>query len=286
VRPRLILLAALVAAVCVPAAHATAVTGGELRSLARQARSDPAALQRLRAVTSVDGAPADLHTALAGASGAELQRRLAALSTGSGRSVDAAGARREAGDVLSGSRYQPESEGFHPLRGVLGWIGDRLAPLGRPFTWLGDHLPGGMNAVWALLGLAALVASAVVARRIARGRLTAARTAPSRRGRHADEADPAALEREADEAERAGDYERAVRLRFRAGLLRLARLRAIDDGVTRTSGQLARQLRSPEFDRVAGAFDEVVYGGRPAGESDAADARGRWAEILGEARRR
>ena len=41
--------------------------------------------------------------------------------------------------------------------------------------------------------------------------------------------DPAVLEREADEAERGGAFERAVRLRFRAGVLRLD-ARGADDG--------------------------------------------------------
>jgi len=77
-----------------------------------------------------------------------------------------------------------------------------------------------------------------------------------------------------------------VRLRFRAGLLRLARLRAISDDVSTTSGQVSRQLHSPSFDELAGTFDEVVYGGRAADQDDAVAARGRWDDVLGEARRR
>jgi hypothetical protein len=269
----------------VPPAGATAVTGAQLRALAREAGSDPAALATLRAVTSVDGVPADLQSALAGAQGAELQRRLAALAGGTREPVDAADARREAQDVLSGSRYQPEDDGFHPLRGLLGWLGDRLAPLGRPFTWLGDHIPGGMNVVWAILGLVTLLGAAFLAQRRIRGRLQGARSLPGA-GRRSAEADPAALEQAAVKAEREGDYERAVRLRFRAGLLRLARLRAIPDDVTTTSGQVSRQLHSRSFDELAGTFDEVVYGGRPAEKDDAVAARGRWDDVLGEARRR
>ncbi len=77
-----------------------------------------------------------------------------------------------------------------------------------------------------------------------------------------------------------------MRLRFRAGLLRLARLRAISDDVTTTSGQVARELRSSSFDELAGTHDEVVYGGRPAAKADAVDARGRWDDVLSKARRR
>src|SRR5262249_9008729 len=129
------------------AASATAVTAAELRALAERAGSDPGALAQLRAVTRVDGVPVDLHAALAGAQGAAPVGRLAALSGGAGAPpVDAGQAREQAAAVLSGSRFHPGDDGVHPLRGVLGWIGDRLAPLGRPFDWLGDHIPGG-NAV-------------------------------------------------------------------------------------------------------------------------------------------
>jgi hypothetical protein len=271
--------------IAVPVAGATAVSQPELRTLAQQARSDPAAVDRLRAVTRVDGVPVDLRSALAGAQGAELQRRLAALAGGTRQAVDAAQARREAREVLSGSRYQPEDDGFHPLRGVLGWIGDRLAPLGRPFSWLGDHIPGGMDVVWALAGLITLLGAVLVAQRVIRGRVQVAPAGP-RGGRRSADADPAALEHAADQAEREGDYERAVRLRFRAGLVRLARLRAISDDVTSTNGQVARELRSSSFDELAGTHDEVVYGGRPAARTDAVDARGGWDDVLDEARRR
>jgi hypothetical protein len=142
-----------------------------------------------------------------------------------------------------------------------------------------------MNVVWAILGLLTLFGAAFLAQRRIRGRLVGAGSAP-RAGRRSAEADPVALEHAADQAEREGDYERAVRLRFRAGLLRLARLRAISDDVSTTSGQVSRQLHSPSFDELAGTFDEVVYGGRAADKDDAVAARGRWDDVLGEARRR
>ena len=80
-------------------------------------------------------------------------------------------------------------------------------------------------------------------------------------------------------AEREADYERAVRLRFRAGLLRL------DIEPSTTSGAAARTLRSPTFDALAARFDAIAYGHRPAGADDAAAAREGWRAVLAEATR-
>jgi hypothetical protein len=95
---------------------------------------------------------------------------------------------------------------------------------------------------------------------------------------------PAELERAAEEAERSGDWERAVRLRFRAGLLRLDEARVLPFRESITSGEVARKLRSREFDGVARAFDEVVYGRRAALADDATGAREGWRRVLAEVR--
>ena len=72
---------------------------------------------------------------------------------------------------------------------------------------------------------------------------------------------PAAIERRAEEAERAGDFAEAVRLRFHAGLLRLDARGLIEYRPSLGTAAVARRLHSPEFDRLAGRFDEIVYGG-------------------------
>ena len=80
--------------------------------------------------------------------------------------------------------------------------------------------------------------------------------------------DPAALEREADRAAAAGEWETAVRLRFRAGLLRLDARELIEYRPSLTTGEVAAAVGSPTFERVGADFDAIAYGGRAAGEQD------------------
>ena len=94
--------------------------------------------------------------------------------------------------------------------------------------------------------------------------------------------DPAALEREADEAERAGDLERAVRLRFRAGLLRLGDRGAIEYRPSLTTSEVHARLGSETFDHLAETFNEVAYGGHPAEPPDVAAARTGWPRVVDE----
>jgi hypothetical protein len=97
--------------------------------------------------------------------------------------------------------------------------------------------------------------------------------------------DPDQLERDAASAEAAGDLDQAIRLRFRAGLLRLDRVGAIRFRPSLTSSQVARTLRSHDFEELAATFDAVAYGGRAADVTDVTDARDRWPRVLTEARK-
>jgi Domain of unknown function (DUF4129) len=92
---------------------------------------------------------------------------------------------------------------------------------------------------------------------------------------------PVALERRADEAERARDHALAVRLRFRAGLMRLGEREVIPYRPSLTTAEARRRLRSEPFDRLATDFDAIAYGGRAAGDDDARAAREGWREVLG-----
>ncbi|MBW3626759.1 MAG: DUF4129 domain-containing protein, partial [Actinobacteria bacterium] len=97
--------------------------------------------------------------------------------------------------------------------------------------------------------------------------------------------DPVQLERSADEAERAGDLALAVRLRFRAGLVRLDRAGALRLRPSLTTGAVTRAVPSETLVRLATDFDEIAYGGRPAAPGDVAASRTGWPRVLAEARR-
>src|SRR5262249_61242968 len=102
---------------------------------------------------------------------------------------------------------------------------------------------GGKSAL-AAVGAAVAAGTAVL---VARGRAAGDAGIGAGRGRapRDESQDPGRLEREADAAEHRGDLDAAVRLRFRAGLLRLDRAGAISYRPSITSGQVARRLRPP-----------------------------------------
>lgn len=266
---------------------AESVTAEQLEALAEQARRDVRALDRLRQVDTVGGRRVDLGRALAGAEGEVLEARLRALAGGAGGggggqlAPSPAAARAEARRILAQRRFRP-ARTPRPLRGVLrrlgGWLRPVVEPLGRLWDDVSGNVLGRLLVVIAVIGIAALTSIRLVRRR------TAAGVAPRARSRRRREEDPDELEREAERAERDGDFDLAFRLRFRAGLLRLDRAGVVPWRPSLTTGQLTRSVRSPTFERLASAFDEIVYGGRRAGPADLAVARAEWPTVLGEAR--
>jgi Domain of unknown function (DUF4129) len=276
-------VAALAALLAAPAAGAEDVSRETFARLASQAPEDEAALQRLRNVDSVEGKPVDLDRAFAGADAEDLAERLRVLdeTTPVGAGAGAAAAREQAGDILDERRFH-RTELPRPFAGFLGWLGDRLQPLVDGARWLADRFPGGAAALWAVVGGLVAAGAAVVALGLARRRVGGPRRGGPQEHVSAA-AGPGELERLADEAERRGDHEAALRLRFRAGLLRLDRLHVLPFRESLTSGEIARQLRSREFDRLSRAFDEVVYGRRPPRAEDAEQAREGWRKVLAEA---
>jgi hypothetical protein len=262
----------------VPTAGATSATRAQVRALAARASGDPHALAALRGINRVDGERVDLRRALGGAEGSSLRARLRALAQG-GSKVSSAGAAADARQILADRRFHGTSVP-RPFHGVLHWLGKKLRVLGGPFQWLGRHLPGGGATVWVLLAAVILGVAAVLATKVARRR-SAAAIDSARRMRRPHETDPAALEREADDAERRGELERALRLRFRAGLLRLSLADAIPPERSLTSGEVRRVLGIPEFDGLARSFDEVVYGRRPPSKADVEESRQAWRTVLG-----
>ena len=196
--------------------------------------------------------------------------------------ADADAARRAAAAILREGRFHNPSVP-RPLHGVLHDIGDALTAVGHAVTHAVDQVgrivPGGTVAVWVLVGLGLLAAIAFLARSYSRRALL--RESRKGGGSRAGGVETAAgLEREASGAERDGRFEEAVRLRFRAGLARLAEEGTIPTARSTPNGQLSRTLHSSDFDALARRFDEVAYGASPAGSEDAEEARRRWGAVV------
>jgi hypothetical protein len=259
-----------------PAAGAENATGDEVARLAREAATgDEVAFETLQAIDEVDGRPVDLRAAL-DATGAEVESRLQTLA----RAPAAAprGAQGVASDILDERRFTG-TDLPQPLRGPLEALADRLRDLGEPLGALIDALPGEGSVEWIFLALIVAAVSAFVAVRLGRrrARLQAQRTLTDL---HAERRDPRELEAAAARAEAEGDLERALRLRFAAGLVRLDEGRLIVFNPSLTTGDVARRLGSPDFDRVATIFDEVVYGRRPATGDDVTATRAGWDRVI------
>lgn len=262
-------------------------TSAELSALAERARTDPVALTALREVDRVDGRPYAIEDALAGVRGEELDRRLrdiAALAPRDGAPANPGGARSQAGDILDDSRYEG-SDVPRPFKGVLDSIGEWLEPVRDWFRDAFDDLagitPGGDITLWSITAVLLLVLLLTAGQRTLRDRAEAGAEARASATQPERET-PGSLERAADRAEKDGDLEAALRLRFRAGLLRLDARRAIAFRPSISTREVSRALNSPEFDQLAALFDGVVYGGEQASPEDLDRSRRGWDAVLEE----
>jgi hypothetical protein len=197
--------------------------------------------------------------------------------------VDPGDAQRVARHILSGRQFRAVSTP-RPFRTQLNWIGDRLHPI---TSWIGRvvvDVAGTWLVVPAVLVIAAALAYVTGRVRARRGRPDGRRGAPDLVGDEAEDADE--LERAADHAERSGQLDRALRLRFRAGLLRLGARGAIRYRPSLTTSEVRRALGSETFDDLARTFETVAYGGRDAVGDDVAAARREWPRVVADASRR
>ena len=157
----------------------------------------------------------------------------------------------------------------------------RVRPIGRPFGWLlrqlNKILPGGGSVVWIAVVLVMLLIAAALVLRFTRTRTARAKSAETGRS---DSHTAGELERQADEAEQSGRYGDAVRLRFRAGLRRLAEQHAVRIPEQRPNGELAGQLDDATFSVLAARFDEIAYASSPSGITDVLMARERWPGVI------
>ena len=263
------------------AAAASDATSAQVRALAARASHDPAALAELTRIDRVDGVRMDLGRALQGKRGRSLDARLGVLAAGSAVVRGASGpARDEARSILAQRRYRGSSVP-RPLHGLLHWLGQKFAFVGRAFNWVGGLIPGGDATLWTILGALLVGGAVAVVARLARRRAAAQIAGVEARAQPA--IDPAELEGLAVEAEGRGDLEAAIRLRFRAGLLRLARARVIPRRDSITTREVRRTLRLAEFDSLAADFDEIVYGRRDPVGRDVESARRDWPQVLAKA---
>jgi hypothetical protein len=197
---------------------------------------------------------------------------------------DAGSLRQRAHTILRERRFHGRRTPG-PFSGIFRWLGDKLHPvlgplghgLGRVGSWIAElwsHAATRILLLGLVLVFASLLSVFAVKRRGAVGVV---------RGLHGEAAmsdDPRELERVADDAERAGDYALALRLRFQAGVMRLQMNGRIRRGRTTTTRAIGRQLRLREFDDLGRTFDAVAYGGASASADDARTARENWHAVL------
>jgi hypothetical protein len=283
-------LACALACVCWPAvAQGAAATAAEVRALAAAAQRDRATLERLRALDVIDGRPARLGEALRGTD-EEVRARLQALAQRptAGAAVEPAAARAQARQVLDQRRFQGTKVPA-PLRDVRERIGEALRSLGRPFEdafrWLANAIPGGSPVLWALLATLVLGAAAFLAGRAGRRRDRAAADGAAE-GDAQELISAAALLEEAVRAERRGELEEALRLRFRAGLVELDDRNLIELRPALTNRELLGVVSSETLAELVDGFEAVAYGGRAADEEDLRSARDGWPRVPDEAKTR
>ena len=194
-------------------------------------------------------------------------------------------AREQAREVLAQRRFQPAPVPA-PLRGVRERIGEALRSLGRPFEdafrWIADRLPGGSPVLFAVLCAGVLLMAAAIATRAAARRTGGATGRAAARAEY-EQVSAATLCRQADDAERAGDLDGALRLRFRAGLVDLDSRELIELRPALTNHELLRAVPSPTLAELVDGFEAVAYGGRPAAAGDLRTARDGWPRVAAEA---
>jgi hypothetical protein len=209
----------------------------------------------------------DFEAALAGAEGEDLDARLAVLSRSatdpSGAGIDAIQAREQVAGIIADETPEP------PLPPAEDEGGTISAP----------SLP-----VALAIALLAMAIAAIVATRMGRRTILAREAEPGTpdgegRTRSRD------LGREADEAERRGDYATAVRLRFQAGLVRLDELGSIELRPSLTAPGAARESGLRRVGVLAPPYEEITFGGRDAARADADEQREGWKLVVEEARR-
>ena len=190
--------------------------------------------------------------------------------------------------IVSGSAYTGERESFltnNPVTrfidDVMQRIRDWLSPSGevRTGTPRTQVDPGRPSYGWLLLAamlVLAVAVAAVIAKRRLRAETDQQRAIDVERRGDADE-----LEDLASTAEAAGRFEEALRLRFRAGLMRLDDLEVIAYDPALATGAVRNAVHMGEFDAVASQFERVAYSDYAPQRTDVTSHRQGWQTVLG-----
>ncbi|MDF1597679.1 MAG: DUF4129 domain-containing protein [Acidimicrobiia bacterium] len=217
------------------------------------------------------------------------------LATGAGataQSADGFGlpaedARRIVNDILTDPRFTSRRNEtiFTKLgRALTGFVQQAINWFNRVVLGVGDDSAGGRFVFWTIVTVLIIVIAAVVASRLARRRSEAEAVARRQHEEAVPTETPEALEQQAEVALTEGRNEDAVRLYYQAGLIRLGDRGVIEYRPSLTSGEVADRLRLAVFDHIAGSFDSIAYGHRPAGPDEVTTAKRSWQELLGEPR--
>jgi hypothetical protein len=199
-------------------------------------------------------------------------------------------ARERATHILSQRRFRGVSLP-HPLTGFLNTIGHWFSPIGRwlaPIGCLVSRIAAAVSGNgalgWSLFGVVLLLVLAVAVR-IAGQRAARAGRADGALGA-SDVEDWRSLEAQALAAHAAGDDDRAFRLRFRAGLVRLEATGMLQRSRTMTARQLSMTLGSADFDALAARHEEVAFAAAHASSAELDSAAHTWESLAGLAKRR
>jgi hypothetical protein len=201
-------------------------------------------------------------------------------------------ARAQAREILSRPPYKKGPDRTpRPLAGIFHALGDALhAVLARPGLWVYHHLlvPLGhgfavsFGGWWPIVaGLLAVGAGVALGILLVRRRSRIAARLPDA-GVPVGRQDPIELDSGADAAEAVGDHETAVRLRFRAGILRLASKGILADPDARTDRQLRTIVASDTFGHLVDRHERIVYGRDRASADDSGAAKRGWPLVLSE----
>lgn len=193
--------------------------------------------------------------------------------------TDPAEARRLAEKILSDRKYK-EARPPNPFERPIAWIG---ATVRRFFSSIADLvdriIPGNARQAWGVIALLAGLATVLFVIQLAIRRQRVRAIAAIGKASLTFE-DPAQLEALAAAAANKANYGESIRLRFRAGLVRLEQSRRIADPSHHTNGDIYESVRAEPLLHLQRQFDQIIYGRAEANADDEAEARRNWKHLL------